>query len=441
MKLKYTLLVLLSIIAQVLPAQGYTNWVVGDTADFVSSTYQGGLVLAGGAGDNDDAMQWMLQRAGGGDVLVIRASNSDGYNDYFFSGLDIPVNSVETIRFDDAEAATDPYVLRRLAEAEILFIAGGDQFDYYQLWKDSPVETTINALLNTKGITVGGTSAGMAILGHLYYTPSGSALDTEEALGDPFHPDFDILGKDDFLQAPFMENIITDTHYDQRDRPGRHLAFLARALNDFGTPTFGIACNEYTAVCIDTEGQAVVYGESPEYPDYAYFLQTNCQAIPQAEVMSEGSPLTWDRSQSAIKAFRLPGTTSGSTPFDLTTWTGGADGEWENWYVTEGNFFQEAAPDGDCASVITSTSELNTAPHKVNLSPNPVANYLEIKWTNTVQQAQLQVINTLGQVVYSSQVGSVNQHRISTPDWPAGSYRLLIQQAEQLTTIAFVKQP
>ena len=36
----------------------------------------------GGASENDAAMAWFLERAGGGDVLVLRASGSDGYNDY-----------------------------------------------------------------------------------------------------------------------------------------------------------------------------------------------------------------------------------------------------------------------------------------------------------------------------------------------------------------------
>lgn len=44
---------------------------------------QPSFVLAGGGTDNDDAMRWMLTRAKGGDVLVLRASGSNGYNNYF----------------------------------------------------------------------------------------------------------------------------------------------------------------------------------------------------------------------------------------------------------------------------------------------------------------------------------------------------------------------
>ena len=62
--------------------QSYTSWILGDTIDVVTNDRQPGVVLAGGG--MDDAMRWMLQRADGGDVVVIRASGEDLYNKYFF---------------------------------------------------------------------------------------------------------------------------------------------------------------------------------------------------------------------------------------------------------------------------------------------------------------------------------------------------------------------
>ena len=41
----------------------------------------------GGASEDDNAMKWFLERANGGDVLVLRATGADGYNDYLFSSL------------------------------------------------------------------------------------------------------------------------------------------------------------------------------------------------------------------------------------------------------------------------------------------------------------------------------------------------------------------
>ncbi len=57
---------------------GYTYYLTGDPADAVATT-QPGLILAGGATDQDAAVQWWLGRAGGGDVVVIAASGVDDY--------------------------------------------------------------------------------------------------------------------------------------------------------------------------------------------------------------------------------------------------------------------------------------------------------------------------------------------------------------------------
>ena len=56
-----------------LQAQGYALYNTGATedGDFQSS---GGVCLMGGAGEDDNAMAWFLERADGGDVLVLRCS-------------------------------------------------------------------------------------------------------------------------------------------------------------------------------------------------------------------------------------------------------------------------------------------------------------------------------------------------------------------------------
>jgi cyanophycinase-like exopeptidase len=67
------------------------------------------------------------------------------------------------------EAAFDPFVIDTIRNAEALFIAGGDQSRYVRFWKDTPVEDAINHVV-AKPAPVGGTSAGMAILGEFSYS-------------------------------------------------------------------------------------------------------------------------------------------------------------------------------------------------------------------------------------------------------------------------------
>ena len=117
------------LVPALLPAQTYTSYFTGDTTDVTTPT-SGGTVLMGGATENDNAMRWFLQRANGGDVVVIRASGSDGYNDYLYTDLGVPVNSVQSIVTPDLAAANDPYVAQQVRNAEALWIAGGDQWRY-----------------------------------------------------------------------------------------------------------------------------------------------------------------------------------------------------------------------------------------------------------------------------------------------------------------------
>jgi cyanophycinase-like exopeptidase len=110
-------------------AQGYTSFFTGNTTN-ISTTTQSGICLMGGATENDNAMRWLLQKANGGDVVVIRSSGSNGYNNYFFSELGVPLNSVETLVITSVAGAINPYVLNKVANAELIWIAGGNQWNY-----------------------------------------------------------------------------------------------------------------------------------------------------------------------------------------------------------------------------------------------------------------------------------------------------------------------
>lgn len=319
-------------------AQGYAYWLSGNAQD-VETSHRSGLLLAGGGGDNDAAMAWLLEHADGGDVVVLRASGSDGYNDYLFSQLGVVVNSVETIRFDGPQAASDPFVLDVIAGAEVLFLAGGNQTDYVDYWLNTPVGDAIAFLQNDKRIAIGGTSAGMAVLGQVYYAPVGPGVTSDEALGDPFHPFIDDVTIDaPLFTSRWLTRTVTDTHYDQRNRRGRHMVFMARAAQATGKRVYGIAANEYTAVAISPDGHAQVFGDYPSYDDYAYFLQSRCAGEHLPETLSPGTPLNWYRDGRALTVYRLPGTPTASGWLSLVNWRSGSGGDWQHWTVNNGVF-------------------------------------------------------------------------------------------------------
>ena len=286
------------------------SYLKGSSAD-VNTTTKGGLLLMGGGKDVDTAIEWLLNRSGSGDIVVLRSSGADGYNNYMYDMVN--VNSVETLIIDSREKANLASVEQKIKNAEALFIAGGDQWNYVNYWKNTPVETAINYLINTKKVSVGGTSAGCAILGNTYFNAAEGSVTSDEALQNPFNK-YMTLGQNDFVDAPNMQNTITDSHYTQRNRQGRHLAFLAKMMKDFNnTVTKGIGVDEQTAVCIDENGIGKIYGINE-----VYFLQNNNLG---AETWTNGTPLNWVRGNQAVKAYKITGSAAGNGSFNATNWT------------------------------------------------------------------------------------------------------------------------
>lgn len=333
-------------------SQNFTTYFTGNNINLATNP-DGGICLMGGATENDEAMKWFLNRCNGGDVLVLRASGSDGYNDYMYSELGVTINSVETIVCHNASAAQESYIHQKIQQAEAIWFAGGDQWNYISYWRDTPVETLINEAITNRNIVIGGTSAGMAIMGGYYFSAQNGTVTSATALNNPYDTRVTV-DNSPFLNTPFLQDVITDTHYDNPDRKGRHITFLARIFQDWGIGAKGIACDEYTAVCIDGNGMARVFGEYPEYDDNAYFIQTNCELAEAApEICTDGQALHWDRENMAIKVYKVKGTLSGENTFDLNDWSTGSGGLWEHWYVENGTLQETVGEAVDCSNPLS----------------------------------------------------------------------------------------
>jgi len=265
----------------------------------------------GGGTDVDEAFQWMIKGSGGGNFVIIRTSGSNGYNSYIydFGGI----QSVATLAITSIQGANDPFVVSQINGAEALFIAGGDQSTYVRLWNNTAVRTQLQALIN-RGAPVGGTSAGMAVLSQFIYTALLNSATSDGALKDPYNPDV-TLGSH-FLDISVLKNVVTDTHFYQRDRMGRSLAFLARLIQDrmspVGTFPFGIAADEQTGVLIDQTGLGTVVSR---VRNHVYFIKSTKAPT----VCEQGIPLS-------ISSLSVHRSASGET-FNLVNWsgTGGID--------------------------------------------------------------------------------------------------------------------
>lgn len=392
-------------------AQDYVSYFTGDTTNVVANS-SFGICLMGGATEDDRAMRWFLNRANGGDVIVLRTSGSNGYNNYLYSQLGVSVNSVETILFNNASAASDPYVKRRIYEAEAVWFAGGDQWTYVQQWRNTAVDSLINYLVNVKKIPVGGTSAGMAILGWNYNSAQNGSVTSAQALSNPMD-NLVTVEQNNFMKFPWMKHVITDTHYDNPDRRGRHIVFLSKLLQNNGDTARGIACDEYTAVCVDENGKAIAFGGNPQYDDNAYFVQANCSLPNLPETNASGQPLTWDRNQQALKVYKIKADTTGSQWFDLSNWKTGNGGNWEHWWVSSGSLQTATGTAPDCTNSI-----YNVNINSTNITYDVLSNQLNV-WSNKSEKMIL--INGMGQIV-ASHLLSVGENIFELSTLPLGIY-------------------
>jgi cyanophycinase len=223
----------------------------------------------GGGSDLDEAFQWLCDRAGGGDFLVLRATGDDDYNPYI-QKLCPKLNSVATVIIPNRAAAEDPFVATAIRNAEAVFIAGGDQANYINFWMHSPVQDALQSDI-ARGVPLGGTSAGLAVTGEWAFSAQGDKPDDPNltgklAMSDPFGPRNTLV--QGFLRIPIMSGIITDTHFARRDRMGRLLAFLARLQEKpagSAARCRGIGVEERAAVLLEPDGAARVVGRGEAY--------------------------------------------------------------------------------------------------------------------------------------------------------------------------------
>ena len=338
-----------------------------DASVTVSQPAEPSVVLMGGNDDVDSAYRWMIQRAGirpgtGGRFVIIRASGADGYNDYLYynsdqydtavtpptegwvGGAALGLTSVESIVIPDRASANDPAIVAAVARAQVVFIAGGDQSNYIKYWKDTALHRTLDSLI-AKNVPIGGTSAGLAILGQYDYSALYDSVTSLEALSNPYHVNLtldpidastnQLLTVGGLITPTSLANVITDSHVaamndviDGRDRMGRFVTFVARLIapqsNAAGgcpggslayTQAKGIAVTPRTALLLEGDGVNTpftgqrVTNPSNTFESAVYFV--NASEAPA--VCATNQPLTFRQ----VKVQKI---NADADRFNLTDW-------------------------------------------------------------------------------------------------------------------------
>jgi len=340
----------------------YSYFVTGDAQAQITALSPppaSSVVLMGGGPDVYEAFRWMISRAGitpatGGRFVVIRAAGTDAYNPYIYysdaaqttsttvadqwvGGASLGLTSVETLVIPSVAAANDAFVNYVVSKAHAVFIAGGDQADYINNWKGTRLDQTLQALIRNN-VPIGGTSAGLAVLGQFDFAALNGTVTSTQALSNPYNKymtldpnPLSLTGG--FLAPPVLPNTVLDSHLDSRDRMGRLITFVARLVapsSSFGCPggilasgtsssatARGIGLDVETALLVqenksvNTVTARIVTNPSTTSQSAVYFVRpsnppTACAA---------GKPLT----MTTVEIKKLA---DSDTVFNLSSWTG-----------------------------------------------------------------------------------------------------------------------
>lgn len=184
------------------------------------------------------------------------------------------VNSCTTATLPTASGANDAAALAAVQSSEIVYFAGGNQCDYVG-WRGTSVYAAVQAVVARAG-GVGGGSAGLAIQGDYVYDSCTGSVDSETALRNPYARSISFT-YDFFNWAPLTE-VLTDSHFVERDRMGRQMSFLARQVQDGRTTAaYGIGIDDGGTLVVDREGLAQVFGATA-YVVLADHVPERCKA-------------------------------------------------------------------------------------------------------------------------------------------------------------------
>jgi len=221
---------------------------------------QGSILMVGGGGENygawsDEPYGWFVEKAGYGKIINIDVDEaSDWYPTYFESlGANITSYNLQIATVAEANSFT---VYQELLSADGIFIEGGDQWDYISTWKNTYVQSAIQSVYVNGGV-IGGTSAGLAVLGEVVFDGEHGSLTSDQAAYNPYH--YRVSMTDDFLNI--LPGVFTDSHFNDRGRLARLTVMLARRNQENEEDLLGIGVEYKTAFCVDENMIGTVYGE------------------------------------------------------------------------------------------------------------------------------------------------------------------------------------
>ncbi|MFE1748352.1 cyanophycinase [Coleofasciculus sp. H7-2] len=210
------------------------------------------IMVIGGAEDKvhgREILQTFLNRAGSTDacIAIIPSASrepaviGDRYLS-IFQEMGAKVMKVLDIR--EREQSYDPLMQEYIEECTGVFMTGGDQLRLCGLLGETPFMERIRYRAQLGEITLAGTSAGAAVMGHHMIAGGGSGESPNRSLVDMA------------LGLGILPDVIVDQHFHNRNRMARLISAISAHPDKLG-----IGIDEDTCALVEADGLLQVVGK------------------------------------------------------------------------------------------------------------------------------------------------------------------------------------
>ena len=216
----------------------------------------GRFLLVGGGAEKNGAASWSTPAyrwAGEGKKVAIVGYSTGTLAPYFMQQCG--AQRAKEFAIASHDSANSQATYDTLTSYDVIFFRGGDQYDYYSLYRNTKLQEAVNDVY-TRGGTICGTSAGMHILSSIVFTAKNGTTYPYSCIENPNN--YYVTLANDFMS--YFPGFLFDTHFAERGRFGRLVGFLANYSLNKGQAITGLGMDDMTCMTVDEQGLGTVYG-------------------------------------------------------------------------------------------------------------------------------------------------------------------------------------
>ncbi|OLP20200.1 cyanophycinase [Leptolyngbya sp. 'hensonii'] len=210
------------------------------------------VMIIGGAEDKvhgREILHSFFYRAGGADARIAIlpcASREPAILGSRYQSIfeDMGAKTVAILDIRDRDQCEDPAWQEFLEDCTAVFMTGGDQLRLCSLLADTPMMDKVRMRAQRGQITLAGTSAGAAVMGHHMIAGGGSGEHPNRSLSDMA------------IGLGIIPEIIVDQHFHNRNRMARLLSAIA-----VNPDRLGVGIDEDTCALFEGDGLLHVIGK------------------------------------------------------------------------------------------------------------------------------------------------------------------------------------